>query len=223
MRKFAVSLIAIALVAAACGDDDPAGEPAPAATEAPAPQVTSAPPAPTQAPAEPTQPPATDPPATEAPVAPTTETPEDSAKARRIAGAALLAGDWVGEWNNTTFGSTGSIEVTVIVDTEVGFLLANTDIGGSVFGQVDPEPRTFELDLVTGPPYERRSGLLGEFTIVIGEDGSFTLTADDVSAEGIATMTITGTLGLAEFSATYVIGFEGGGTAEGTIEVAKVS
>jgi len=223
MRRFTLPFLVLVLFAVACGDDDGGAEPAPTAppatdapqaTDAPAPEATPAP--------QPTDPPATSPPATTAvPVA--TDAPEDSARALRIAAAALLAGDWSGEWVNTTFGSTGPIEVTVTVDTEVGFLLADTDIGGNVFGQSDPEPRTFELDLVTGPPYSRRSGLLGEFSLDIEEDGSFVLVADDVSAEGIAKMSITGTLGPASFSATYIIEFDGGGGAEGTIEVAKTS
>jgi hypothetical protein len=223
MRRFTLLFLILVLIAAACGDDDGGAEPvptsppptdAPQATAAPAPDVTSAPQA--------TDPPATNPPATTAaPVA--TAAPEDSARALRIAAATLLAGEWSGEWVNTTFGSTGPIEVTVTVDAEVGFLLANTDVGGNVFGQSDPEPRIFELDLVTGPPYSRRSGLLGEFSLDIGEDGSFVLVADDVSAEGIATMSISGTLGPSSFSATYTIEFDGGGGAEGTIEVAKTS
>jgi hypothetical protein len=221
MRRFTLLFFAFVLLAAACGDDDTGTEPAPAppaATDAPqapdppAPDVTAAP--------QVTNPPATSPPTTSAaPVA--TEAPVDSARALRIAAAAMLAGDWSGEWVNTTFGSTGPIEVTVTVDTEAGFLLADSDIGGNVFGQSDPEPQVFELDLVTGPPYMRRSGLLGQFALEIGADGSFVLTADDVTADGIVAMSITGTLSPSSFSATYTIEFDDGGGAEGTIEVAK--
>ena len=85
-------------------------------------------------------------------------------------------------------------------------------------GQVDPDPQTFEMDLVTGPPYAMRSGLLGVFTVEISTTGGFTLTADNVVAEGIASMTITRFMRLGSFKADYTIEFEGGGGAEGTIE-----
>jgi hypothetical protein len=147
--------------------------------------------------------------------------PEDAARALRIAGAALLAGEWSGEWNNTTFGSSGPIEATITVNTGAGFLLANLDVGGFVFGQEDPDPQTFELDLVVGPPYDMRSGLLGEIDIELADDGSFTLVADNVAAERIAKMTITGQITPTSFSADYTIEFEDGSGAEGTIEVNK--
>jgi hypothetical protein len=222
MHKLAAVVLSFALVIAACGDDDDSGSPDPASDPVTTTSVVSLtlPTAPAPDPSQTTEAPdpvvePTDPPA------PPEPSPEDAARALRIAGAALLAGEWSGQWNNTTFGSSGPIEATITVNSDAGFLLADLDVGGSVFGQEDPDPQTFELDLVVGPPYDMRSGLLGEFDIEIADDGSFTLAAGDVAAEGIASMTITGSITPTSFSATYTITFEGGGGAEGTIEATK--
>lgn len=212
MRRIAAVFLTLVLVIAACGDDDDAGT-----TEAPAAPAPA--PAPTDAPAAPAPTDAAAPDPTDAPAA----SPEDTARALRIAAAELLAGEWSGEWNNTTFGATGPIDVTVTVDSNAAVLLANYDIGGSVFGQGDPKPGDFEIDLIFGPPYEGGTGLLGRYTIDIGYDGSFTLTAPVVPADGIASMTLTGTLGPAGFSATYAIKFSHVGSAEGTIEATRDS
>ena len=225
MRRTATLLAALTLIGSPCGGSDEESPPA-ASTGAPvATPAATTQPAPATAPA--TDPPATDPPATDPPAttraaeSTTTAAPEPDERAIRIAGAALLAGDWSGTWTNTTFGSTGPIEVSLTVNSDAGFLVADADIGGFVFGIEDLAPAIFELDLVVGPPYTMRSELLGEFTLDLASDGTVMLDASDVPAEGIASMTISGSLTPAGVEATYEIELEGGGGAEGTIEVSR--
>lgn len=135
----------------------------------------------------------------------------------------MLAGDWEGEWRNLTFGSVGPIVATVTVNDDAGFLLANIDLGGFVFGAQDPDPAVIELDLVAGPPYERPGSLLGQTQTQIAADGSFTVTAPDVPGDRIASMVIEGQIGPDSFVATYTIEFEAGGDpAVGEVEVSKV-
>lgn len=63
----------------------------------------------------------------------------DSASASAKGGftPAKIAGKWIGSWENTTFGSTGSIRANVQVKPQSKLLLL-ADFGGMVFGCSDP-------------------------------------------------------------------------------------
>ena len=124
-------------------------------------------------------------------------------------------GVYEGEWNNTTFGSSGSVKITISeVNTESGFILAAIDLGGNVFGEADPEPFTVEI-YSSGEGVEMGfSTFFRETTISIGEDGQITLSATpaavgEIVIEGVPV--VQGPNG-SGFEGTYSIP----GLAEGT-------
>jgi hypothetical protein len=78
-----------------------------------------------------------------------------------LAGSTALAqtfqfGQYEGQWDNITFGSSGSAALT-IEDMGGGMLSGTIDLGGFVFGQGDPPPVSFTAmlsgDTVTLDPF----------------------------------------------------------------------
>lgn len=213
--KIRIALMALVLVAAACGDDDAgtATTAAPATTEA---ATTTAAPVTTEA-ATTTAAPAT----TEAVT--TTADPV----AAMAAELAPYAGDFTGEWVNTTFGSEGPIEATIALDTEAMTLTITLDIGGFVFGAFDPDPETLSISLenITFTPDGVALGgvvsdTFGELGLAFDSDG-IDMYSGDVPDLGIATIQFTGPVTPEGADLAYVIEFEGGGGAEGTVHMAR--
>ncbi len=52
-----------------------------------------------------------------------------------------------GTWTNTNFASSGKIDVELSFDSNTNMLEASVDIGGNVFGGLDPDAEKFEVDL----------------------------------------------------------------------------
>lgn len=135
--------------------------------------------------------------------------------AYRVTLATLLAGEWVGEWRNTTYGSTGELEVDVRVDRTAYTAIVTIDLGGAVFGGGDPDPLEFTVDLSAAPPYAASTALLGEITFGMTDTGSFTLDSADVPAAGISTFWVIGTAGSERVDLEYSVSFEDGSEAAG--------
>jgi hypothetical protein len=146
--------------------------------------------------------------------APTTT--EDAAAARAAA-AQAFAGTYTGQWNNTTFGSMGSVEADIAVDGDTVTL--TLDLGGNVFGASDPDPVVAVFDLTSPSPYSGENELLGGFSVEIDETGHLLMTAPSVPGVGGLMMTVEGDIDPAGFSMTYQIE----GLAEGTIDVAPAA
>ncbi len=192
MRRLIPAVAVLALLASACGGG---GE----ATTTTAPTTTAA----TTTTAAATT--------TTAEISTTTEDPV----AYRVTLATILAGEWTGEWRNTTYGSTGEVLVDVRVDGAARTATITIDLGGAVFGGGDPEPFEVTVDLSAAPPYAASTALLGEITLSMTDTGAFTLAAADVPAEGIATLSATGTAGSERVDLEYSVGFDDGSTAAG--------
>lgn len=192
----------MALVAFACGDDDTAATDGSAVTTAS-----------TAAPAETTT-------TTAAPV--TTSAPETTEAAPNplVVAALEFEGRHSGEWNNTTFGSSGSIDLTIEVDEAAEVLIVTTDLGGFVFGGADPDPITYELDLSIGDPdvdvYEFvvDDGLFGGGTVTLQGTG-LRFVAPAVAGVGGLEMIVEGELTATGMTGFYTIT----GLAEGTLEI----
>lgn len=149
--------------------------------------------------------------ATTAEASTTTEDPV----AYRVTLATILAGEWVGDWRNTTFGSTGAVLAGIRVDAAGLTATVTIDLGGAVFGGDDPAPFELVVDLSAAPPYAATTALLGEITLVVTDTGAFTLEAADVPAAGIATFWATGTAGSERVDLEYTVAFEDGSEAAG--------
>jgi len=76
----------------------------------------------------------------------TTTTPEatvttEDPVAYRLMLATILAGEWVGEWQNATSGDRGAVLIGVRVDTAGRTATITIDLGGEAFGQPDGRER----------------------------------------------------------------------------------
>lgn len=133
--------------------------------------------------------------------------------------ASQLAGTYTGQWRNTTFGSTGPINATMTV-TEEGRMEVTLDVDGSVFGQADPPAEEFSFDLADiGDGATLDSAVFGPMTFAVTPVG-ITVTAGDVPSEGIKSMEVALALVEDGFEGTYVVEFDDGNTAEGTLGIA---
>ncbi|MEQ1872524.1 MAG: hypothetical protein ABL953_02255 [Ilumatobacteraceae bacterium] len=137
--------------------------------------------------------------------------------AARIATAEEIAGTYTGEWTNTTFGSTGTINATFTVDAITAIASLSMDLGGNVFGSPDPDALTAEFDLNGEGPYAGTSELFGDYTVEYSA-GHLKFTAPAVPGVGNLEMTIEGDFADGAFSGTYTIV----GLAEGTFEANRV-
>ncbi|MEX1207084.1 MAG: hypothetical protein WEE36_00550 [Acidimicrobiia bacterium] len=206
MRRFGPMALALVLLAAGCGDDDTAST-----TSAPAATTTTAAPASTT---------------TGAPATTTTEAPAttvvDDGTAARVAAAQALEGEYEGEWNNTTFGSTGPVTASIVVDPDAALATFTLDLGGNVFGAADPDPFTVEIDLSQEGPYQFTTELMGdgEFTMT---DGIILFTAFSIDQLTGASMEVEGTVNASGWDLFYTILNPAGSTfAEGTVEATAV-
>lgn len=214
MKKFAPVVLALALVAAACGDD--AGSTT--STEAMDTSTTEAMTDTSEAMTTTTEAMTT---STEA-MTTTTADP----MAAMYAELEAYAGTYTGQWNNTTFGSDGSIEWSLSLDEESGAVVLGVDLGGFVFGASDPDPEEFSLpfaDLIAGMGSATiDSATFGQLQVTVGEDGTIELRGDDVPGDRIASILITGTFTPDGGDLGYVVEFEDGGApAEGTATFTK--
>ena len=178
MRRAAVMLVAIIIAVAACGDDD-AEQPSPpdaGATTTAGITTTDATPSSPEAPAS-TITTAAPPTTTTAGETTTTATALSGPDAF-VAAAVDFVGAYEGTWNNTTFGSTGSISIEVLeVNTGAGFVLVEIDLGGNVFGGEDPDPFVIEIFKDGGGLTVGFSTFFASSTFEIDEAGHFTLIA----------------------------------------------
>jgi hypothetical protein len=186
MRRVIPAAALLALLASACGDGG-------AATTTAAPATTAAT-------------------STTAEASTTTEDPV----AYRVALATILAGEWVGDWRNYTDGSIGAVLAGIRVDGPGLTATVTVDLGGAAFGEDDPAPFEFVVDLSAAPPYAATTALLGEITLIVTETGAFTLEAADVPAAGIAAFWATGSAGSERVDLEYTVAFEDGREATGT-------
>ncbi len=169
MRRAATILLGLSLVVAACGDDDgqsnvTSGTSAATATSAAAESTTA-----TAA-------------ETTTTAAATTTAVALTGPAAFFAAAADFAGGYSGEWNNTTFGSTGAMFINVLeVNTEAGFVLIEIDLDGNVFGLADPDAFVIEISIDGENLHVGFSEFLGGSSFEIDEFGNFTLNAEPLS------------------------------------------
>lgn len=199
-------MLGLVLVVAACGDDDDAQSTATPGTDA----ATA-----TSAAAESTTAPTVA--ATTTTAAAATTTAALTGPAAFFAAAADYIGEYSGEWNNTTFGSSGAMFVEVLeVNTEAGFLLVEIDLDGNVFGAADPDAFVIEISIDGENLHVGFSEFMGASSFEIDETGSFTAVAEPpglgLPLESEGSITDTG------FAGTYTIP----GLAEGTWSVEAV-
>ncbi len=134
---------------------------------------------------------------------------------------ALLAGDWAGEWNNDTFGSSASMSLGITVNDDgtasLTFDLLSSDLG-LPFSMEPPGPITLrgthdENGLAVDV---RGHELFGDMVAFISSAGTLQADATMDGAPGIIAMSVFGTFTEDGMEAEYTIVFPDGTTALGT-------
>ncbi|HEB54349.1 MAG TPA: hypothetical protein ENI87_13940 [bacterium] len=136
---------------------------------------------------------------------------------------ATYVGTWSGTWTNTTFASTGAVNVTV---TESGGQLTFAfDMDGNVFGGSNPPAENFTATINTNDATlaATTSSTYGTVTAKLNGDGSFTINGTAIPGS-VDTFSLTGTWNATTITANVTITFDGGTTApaNGTATLTKV-
>ena len=77
-----------------------------------------------------------------------------------------FVGNWSGQWNNTTFGSTGSTTMTLTSDATNMTAQMILDMNGNVLGGADPAPMTLDGTYTdTEFTVSATTDLFGEFIV----------------------------------------------------------
>lgn len=124
-----------------------------------------------------------------------------------------------GQWNNTTFGSSGG----VTIDATIAGTAFNVtvDLDGFVFGAVDPAPFNFSGDLSGGGNFNATVPNLGDLSGSIDGLGNLDLSFTNVPNPNIDSVFASGTTDAATFvSMTYEVVFAGGSpSSQGGVEI----
>lgn len=169
---------------------------------------------------------ATDIPApTETPIPTNTPAPTSSPTPSTAPGyeeAQQFEGDWTGSWHNTTYGSTGSADMTVIVNDDGTFDIT-VDLGGQVFGIGDPPPIPFsgsysdndgEVSVLDDPT-------MGSLSFEIDDEGQLSGGSDNLLLS-TGTIDITGTITPEQIDLHYALALPSGVQAEGDVTMTPV-
>ncbi len=135
-----------------------------------------------------------------------------------------------GIWNNTSFGSSGSANFALQLQSDQ--LSMDFNLNGGVFGQGDPPNVSVPGTVGTGGIiFEAENDpFYGDISFLIGYDASITASFTDVPSPGIDRVEATGTMvppdgdgGAAAISVNYTVFFPGGGSAVGVIDATQSS
>jgi hypothetical protein len=178
---------------------------------------------PTSPPVTPTAtvPPATAPPATATPTrAAGTATPTPTSI------AVGYAGNWTGQWNNTTFGTSGMATLVDTVNTVAQTFDATFTLFGNVFGAPAPPPPMHFSGSYASGSFHQNATPIGDITINFPSPGTFVGSLQNVPNPNIARVDFMGTATTSQINMIYTITFTataGGGSANGTMVLNHVS
>ena len=152
---------------------------------------------------------------------------DDSDDGSSDGSVADLDGEWVGLWNNDTFGSFAPITMSISIGDDGSASLTvglSDNADGAPFGIPGLAPSTLEGSIEDGVLTVEVSAheLFGDMTATILADGTLEVTATMDGAPGIAGMTVTGTFDGDGLDVTYTITFPDGSDATGTATLNRV-
>jgi hypothetical protein len=129
------------------------------------------------------------------------------------------AGTWLGEWNNTTFGSSGAASATITVDTDSRTFTMVSDLDGFVFGASDPPPETYTGSYDdNGVSLTATSDTFGTTQVTVTPDGRVSGSSTGVPNPSIDSVQYSGTITPTTYTLDYTVVFSGNsGTAEGVV------
>ena len=96
-----------------------------------------------------------------------------------------LSGDHRGTWNNATFGTSGTIAMSTDILPD-GSASGTLDLGGSVFGLLDPDPMELTGSYSTARlTFAGSDSFFGTLTMNVDADGDVVVSAPDFTVPGI--------------------------------------
>jgi hypothetical protein len=133
--------------------------------------------------------------------------------------ASQLAGNWIGTWNNTTFGSSGSAALAIVVNTSAKTYAVTLTLGGNVFGGSAPPAQTFSGSYTTasGATFTGHDSLFGDITFSITPAGVITGSATNVPSSNVSAVSFNGTASATTITINYSVTLKPSGTAAGTV------
>jgi hypothetical protein len=137
-----------------------------------------------------------------------------------------VAGSYSGGWQNITYGTTGDATTVVEID-EDGRAAFTLDLGGLVFGLLDPDAKSYESTYdESGVVFTAEDDdLFGDLTITIlannNDTAQINWESTNIPVAGISTLTADGTLYSDSLDMNYEITFSDDSTATGIFTLTK--
>lgn len=127
-------------------------------------------------------------------------------------------GSFTGPWNDTTFGTTGTVAASVGFAESTQALFFRMTMTGNVFGSPNPAP-TLLYGTVTGNTvtFSGNSDLFGPVTMIVRADTTYTFTANSVPSPNVSAFVMNGVMHNDRITGNYTVTLKIGGTAVGTI------
>ena len=117
-----------------------------------------------------------------------------------------FVGNWTGQWDNTTFGSTGSTTMTLTSDATNMTAQMILDMNGNVLGGADPAPMTLDgTYTATEFTVSATTDLFGEFTLSVNSQGVLTGQGINVPNTFIDRVDFSGTATPMEITINYIV------------------
>jgi len=131
-----------------------------------------------------------------------------------------FAGHYSGQWNNTTFGTTGTVDSVMTVDAATKTVHVRLTVTGNALGAAAPLPEDLTFTLVT-PAVPFTSQLLGPVTVTLQADGSIVADAPNVPSATVSTFRATVVPSNGAMNGSYTVGLRSGATAQGTFTLTR--
>lgn len=134
-----------------------------------------------------------------------------------------FAGHFTGSWNNTTFGSTGSMTWDIAADPSNRTVAITVNVGGRFLGGAGGPPETITLTHLSSGVIQGQSTSFGAVSGTITPAGALTITLTSPAGGIVSRVDITGTFsGGNSISLNYTVEFVGGGAkAVGTASLTR--
>jgi len=135
----------------------------------------------------------------------------------------IYAGNWTGQWLNTTYTTTGAASATVTVDQGAGTVSFNMDMDGNVLGGTNPPPVDFTGTYnATGATFNATGTVFGDVAATVDANGNISGTLTNLPGGNVNRVEVTGSLTATTMNINYTVFFTGGGTANGVLTLNKV-
>jgi hypothetical protein len=134
---------------------------------------------------------------------------------------AAYQGHFTGSWNDSTFGTTGSMVWDISADPSARTVDITVDVGGHFFGGSGGPPESIKLTHLAQGVINGNSAAFGDVSGTIAPDGTLTITLTNIPGGVISKVEIMGTFtGGNTISMSYTVDFvAGSGAASGTVKL----